>query len=104
MHVCRSLGGVSCFSEQADYRIMAHYLPPLHKALLQMHILVQLPFGPQHNNHVPCDIIEPTTNSAAAATMIYLSHFFILFNYHLHYVYYKCKKKEEVNSNLQFPS
>ena len=36
--------------------------------------------------------------------MIYLSHFFILFNYHLHYVYYKCKKKEEVNSNFQFPS
>lgn len=43
MHVCRSLGGVSCLSEQADYRMMAHYLPPLHKALLQMHILVQFP-------------------------------------------------------------
>lgn len=25
-----------------------------------MHILVQFPFGPKYNNHVPCDIIEPT--------------------------------------------
>lgn len=32
----------------------------IHKALLQMHILVQFPFGPQYNNHVPYDIIEPT--------------------------------------------
>lgn len=28
MQVGWSLGGVSCLSEQADYRIMAHYLPP----------------------------------------------------------------------------
>lgn len=61
MQVGWSLDSVSCLSEQADYRIMAHYLPPLHKALFQMHILVQFPSGPKYNNHVPCNIIEPTS-------------------------------------------
>ena len=78
MHVVWSLGGVSCLSEQADYHIMAHYLSRLHKVLLQMHILVQFPFGPKYDYHIPYDIIEPTANSAAAAaTRIYLIHLFI---------------------------
>ena len=55
-----SLGGVPCPSEQAYHRIMAHYLSRLHKTLLQMHILVQFPFGPKHNYHIPYDLIEPT--------------------------------------------
>ena len=77
MHVGWSLGGVSCLSEQAYHRIMAHYLPRPHKTLLQMNILVKFPFGPKYDYHVPYDIIEPTTNSVAAATRIYLIHFFI---------------------------
>lgn len=60
MHVGWSLGGVSSLSEQAYHHIMAHYLPWTQKVLLQMHILVQFPFGPKYDYHIPCDIIEPT--------------------------------------------
>lgn len=77
MQVGWSLCGVPGLSEQAYHCIMAHYLPRPHKVLLQMHILVQFPFGPKYDYHVPYDIIEPTTNSVAAATRIYLIHFFI---------------------------
>lgn len=60
MHVGWSPGGVSSLSEQAYHRIMAHYLPRTHKVLLQMHILVQFPFGSKYDYHIPGDIIEPT--------------------------------------------